>query len=94
MRSVKVSVCLACCDCCLVMRSIVKTGGYSGIGPSGQPAARLSWRLFSFMYDAWGSSVARGEVQSRLGFQVFPPPVGDPAATLENPSIRAGDAGS
>ena len=66
MRSVKVSVCLACCDCCLVMRSIVKTGGYSGIGPSGQPAARLSWRLFSFMYDAWGSSVARGEVPPRL----------------------------
>ncbi len=65
-RRVKVPAYFVSFGCCPVKRSADESGSISGPGLLGNRRLGSSWRLFSFMYDAWGSSVARGEVPPRL----------------------------
>ncbi len=59
-RRVKVPAYFVSFGCCPVKRSADESGNISGPGLLGNRRLGSSWRLFSFMYDAWGSSAAKG----------------------------------
>ena len=71
-RRVKVPAYFVSFGCCPVKRSADESGNISGPGLLGNRRLGSSWRLFSFMYDAWGSSVAKGG-RSPLAFRCIRP---------------------
>jgi hypothetical protein len=73
-RRVKVPAYFVSFGCCPVKRSADESGNISGPGLLGNRRLGSSWRLFSFMYDAWGSSAAKGG--GPPGFQVYPSRMG------------------